>query len=65
MQELLQEFLRFPHGKHDDIVDAVVLGIRQMQELIQRIQFQAKATQMVSRWVAARGCRGKNGHTIR
>ncbi|MGB8966109.1 MAG: phage terminase large subunit, partial [Candidatus Cybelea sp.] len=49
MQELLQEFLRFPHGKHDDIVDAVVLGIRQMQELIQRIQFQAKATQMVSR----------------
>ena len=39
MQELLGEFLRFPHGKHDDIVDAVVLGIRQMQEQIARIHF--------------------------
>ena len=39
MQELLGEFLRFPAGKHDDIVDAVVLGIREMQKIIQRIEF--------------------------
>lgn len=36
MPELLGEFLRFPHGRHDDIVDAVVLGISQMQAMIVR-----------------------------
>ncbi len=36
MPELLGEFLRFPHGRHDDIVDAVVLGISQMQLAIAR-----------------------------
>lgn len=30
LDELRTEFLRFPYGKHDDIVDAVVLGVRQM-----------------------------------
>jgi predicted phage terminase large subunit-like protein len=30
MNELLFEFLRFPHGRHDDIVDAVCLGVKSM-----------------------------------
>lgn len=34
MHELLGEFLRFPHGKHDDIVDAVVLGVSQLRDSI-------------------------------
>ena len=34
--ETLSEFLRFPHGRHDDIVDAVVSGISRMQALIAR-----------------------------
>lgn len=38
VEELLKEFLRFPHGRHDDIVDAVVLGISQMDETIRRQQ---------------------------
>lgn len=36
MSELLNEFLRFPHGTHDDIVDAVCLGVRMMQNEIAR-----------------------------
>ncbi|MGA7246115.1 MAG: phage terminase large subunit, partial [Candidatus Cybelea sp.] len=37
LEELRLEFLRFPHGKHDDIVDAVVLGVRQMIGELNRI----------------------------
>ena len=37
MGELLEEFLRFPHGRHDDIVDAVVLGVKQLQLEIGRL----------------------------
>jgi predicted phage terminase large subunit-like protein len=40
MQELLGEFLRFPYGRHDDIVDAVVLGVRMMQDAIARVRFE-------------------------
>ena len=36
MHELLSEFLRFPYGRHDDIVDAVVLGITQLRDQIAR-----------------------------
>jgi predicted phage terminase large subunit-like protein len=36
MGDLLSEFLRFPAGKHDDIVDAVVLGITQLRWLLTR-----------------------------
>lgn len=42
MGELLEEFLRFPHGRHDDIVDAVVLGVRMMSTELFRIR---RATQ--------------------
>lgn len=38
MQELVYEFLRFPVGRHDDIVDAVVLGVQQMWNLIRRMR---------------------------
>lgn len=38
MGELLNEFLRFPFGRHDDIVDAVCLGVRMIQEAIARVQ---------------------------
>lgn len=37
LDELRLEFLRFPYGKHDDIVDAVVLGVRQMIGELNRI----------------------------
>lgn len=32
--DALNEFARFPHSKHDDIVDAVVLGITQAQRIL-------------------------------
>lgn len=35
--ELISEFVRFPAGRHDDIVDAVVLGIRQMDIALRRV----------------------------
>jgi predicted phage terminase large subunit-like protein len=38
MGELLNEFLRFPFGRHDDIVDAVCLGVRMVQEAIARMR---------------------------
>lgn len=48
MPELLAEFLRFPYGRHDDIVDAVVLGIRQMQQLISRVLTQRAMQQQLA-----------------
>jgi predicted phage terminase large subunit-like protein len=38
MGDLLGEFLRFPHGKHDDIVDAIVLGVTQIRWKINEIK---------------------------
>jgi predicted phage terminase large subunit-like protein len=32
--EMISECLRFPNGRHDDMVDALVLGIRQMRDTI-------------------------------
>ena len=31
--EIQTQFLEFPHGKHDDIVDAVVQGLTWLQKL--------------------------------
>ncbi len=41
LDELLGEFLRFPHGKHDDIVDAVVLGVRMAWNMIMCTRLEA------------------------
>jgi len=34
LDDALSEFARFPYGKHDDVVDAVVLGITQAQRIV-------------------------------
>jgi|HubBroStandDraft_6_1064221.scaffolds.fasta_scaffold00012_123 predicted phage terminase large subunit-like protein len=47
MQELLGEFLRFPYGRHDDIVDAVCMGVRMMQEAIARVRYEEHHEQMM------------------
>jgi predicted phage terminase large subunit-like protein len=38
MSALLAEFLRFPYGSHDDIVDAVTLGVRMMRAAMEHMR---------------------------
>ncbi len=51
MQELLIEFLRFPHGKHDDIVDAVVLGVTQLRNAIASHYASARMSEQLIGWM--------------
>ena len=53
MQDLLGEFLRFPHGRHDDIVDAVVLGVAQIQLAVTNDYRQARNRRI---WQRYRAC---------
>jgi predicted phage terminase large subunit-like protein len=50
MGELLAEFLRFPYGRHDDIVDAVVLGIAQIRLAIARSIGNARNAAIYKAW---------------
>lgn len=47
VSDALGEFLRFPYGRHDDIVDAVVLGISQMQAAIARVMSDERHSRQV------------------
>jgi predicted phage terminase large subunit-like protein len=51
MGELLSEFLRFPAGKHDDIVDAVVLGISQLRWLLTRSLAAERTGRQLRAWM--------------
>lgn len=51
MGELLGEFLRFPSGRHDDIVDAAVLGVAQIRTSIERIIANERSRRIVRAWM--------------
>lgn len=48
LQDALGEFLRFPHGRHDDIVDAVVIAITQMKNEMLRAASDERWEQQVT-----------------
>jgi predicted phage terminase large subunit-like protein len=50
MGDLLGEFLRFPNGKHDDIVDAVVLGVSRIRLAITDEIRHARNRAVVRKW---------------
>lgn len=55
VQDALNEFLRFPNGRHDDIVDSIVLGISQMQVAIARVlsdERHSRQVQNLRGWMA-------------
>lgn len=54
LEELMNEFLRFPRGRHDDIVDAVVLGIRMIDQTIRQVLWneeQDRQAELLRSWM--------------
>lgn len=54
MGDLLGEFLRFPYGRHDDIVDAVVLGVAQIRLLIAAADRNDRSRRVAQAWLHGR-----------
>ncbi len=51
VEEMIEEFLRFPTGRHDDQVDAICLALSQAQQIQRNRQAQDFASQRVD-WMA-------------
>lgn len=56
MGDLLSEFLRFPYGRHDDIVDAVVLGVKQITYAISDELRWRRTRQTLRAWQRGETC---------
>jgi len=52
LEDALSELLRFPYAKHDDVVDAIVLGVRTISDLMRRDAANA-AWRQRNQWVFA------------